>query len=609
MGITSKDTSLQQNIRIGGASGYWGDAAFASKQLLDRGELDYLVYDYLAEITMSIMARARAVKPELGYAPDFVHAALAPNLKAIAEQGVKVISNAGGVNPKACGAAIEAVIKQQGLDLKVAVITGDDLLPKLEQLSDIKEMFSGQSFPDQGSIASVNAYLGAFAIAKAMDMGADIVVTGRCVDSAVTLASCIHAFGWQPCELDKLAQASLAGHLLECGTQVCGGNFTDWETVSDSLAEAGYPIAEVSGDGEFICTKVADTGGVVNVGTVAEQMLYEIGDPAAYHLPDVCCDFSQVKLELVAQNQVRVSGALGRGRSSSYKASMTYADGFRSGHVFTLYGRDADKKAKVVADIVFKRARAALAEHGLADFNETCVEAIGSEVHYGKNASQAQCREVDVKIAVTHESAKGVGIFLKEATGMVLAGPPGLCGFAGARPKPSPVVRLFSMLVPKAKATVQLHLNQKTLDHDVDVSDIPLSAPAVESIPQAEDDNDSVIVCLETLAFGRSGDKGNKANIGIIARHRDFIPYIAKVLSEDFVRANFAHFLERDVATSVERFYMPGCGAFNFLLHDVLGGGGVASLRNDNQGKGYAQLLLASDIAIPASLAQLHGLK
>lgn len=602
--------TTKQSIRIGGASGYWGDAALASRQLLEHGELDYLVYDYLAEITMSIMARARALKPELGYAPDFVNTALAPNLSAIAKQGVKVISNAGGVNPIACGQAIEAVIAAQGLNLKVAVISGDDLLPLRENFTGNKEMFSGQSFPAIDSVASINAYLGAFAIAKALSMGADIVVTGRCVDSAVTLAACVHAFGWQTSDLDKLAQASLAGHLLECGTQVCGGNFTDWETVSDSLADAGYPIAEVSPTSEFICTKVKNTGGVVNVGTVAEQMLYEIGDPAAYHLPDVCCDFSQVKLEQIADNQVHVSGARGRGRSSFYKTSATYADGFRSGHVFTLYGRDADKKAKVVADIVFKRANKALLEKGLAGFTDSCVEAIGSEVHYGHRAKQSQCREVDVKLAVSHESAAGVAVFLKEATGMVLAGPPGLCGFAGARPKPSPVVRLFSMQLAKNLANVQIHINKQCADFPVEFSEVPLAELATAEIPLAQHDigDDGVSVSLEQLAFGRSGDKGNKANIGIIARHPDFIPYIGQVLSEDFVRSNFVHFLERDEAASVERFYMPGCGAFNFLIHDVLGGGGVASLRNDNQGKGYAQLLLANEIVIPKIVAQQHGL-
>ncbi|MEK9543548.1 MAG: acyclic terpene utilization AtuA family protein, partial [Luminiphilus sp.] len=215
-------------IRIGGATGYWGEADMALPQFLAEGDLDYIVFDYLAEITMSIMARARAADPDKGYALDFVSAIVAPNLQAIADSGVKLISNAGGVNPEACGLALRQRVQDAGLSLKVAVVTGDDLMPKLDQVLDADpvEMFTGEASPPRDAIASANAYLGAFAIAEALDQGADIVVTGRCVDSAVTLGACIHRFGWQREDLDQLAAGSLAGHLIECGPQVTGGNFT-----------------------------------------------------------------------------------------------------------------------------------------------------------------------------------------------------------------------------------------------------------------------------------------------------------------------------------------------------------------------------------------------
>ena len=250
-------------IRIGGASGFWGDAAMSTPQLLNAGGLDYIVYDYLAEITMSIMARARADKPEAGYATDFVSLALKPNLVEIARQKVRIISNAGGGNPEACAAAVRALIADRGLDLKVAAIAGDDLIAQKDALAKehISEMFSSDEFPEPQKILSINAYLGAFPIAKALDDGADIVITGRCVDSAVTLGACIHEFGWKPDEYDKLAGGSLAGHILECGPQATGGNFTDWESVIDRLEDIGYPIAEVSADGSFVCTKPEGSGG------------------------------------------------------------------------------------------------------------------------------------------------------------------------------------------------------------------------------------------------------------------------------------------------------------------------------------------------------------
>lgn len=601
---------MQESIRIGGASGFWGDAALATPQLLDGGQLDYIVYDYLAEITMSIMARARAADPAMGYATDFIGAVLRPNLKAIAAQGVKVIANAGGVNPQACAEAARALIREQGLALKVAVVTGDDLSERVGELASggAREMFSGESFPDPAQVASINAYLGAFPIACALERGADIVITGRCVDSAVTLGACIHAFGWRRDEFDKLAQGSLAGHLIECGTQATGGNYTDWESVIATLPAAGYPIAEVASDGAVTITKPDNTGGAVTVGTVAEQMLYEIGDPQAYLLPDVACDFSQVRLEQVGEDRVRATGARGLGAPETYKVSATYADGFRGGNIWTLYGRDADIKAQRFAEAVLERCRAVLERAGLPDFSETSVEVIGAECHFGAARKVGPVREVDVKIAVKHPSPKGIGILLKEMVGMALTAPPGLTAFAGARPKPSPVVRLFSMLVPKGELEISVECEGEQCACNDEIARAYTPAGAAHAAPEALPGADAVSVSLESLAWGRSGDKGSKANIGIIARHAEFVPYIAAQLGAPRVADYFRHFLEAGQAQPVQRFYLPGSNAFNFLLHDVLGGGGVASLRTDPQGKGYAQLLLTETIQVPAALAREHQL-
>ena len=603
---------MSRTIKIGGASGFWGDAALATPQLLATESLDYLVYDYLAEITMSIMARARAADEQMGYATDFVTTVLRSNLAEIARQGVKVIANAGGVNARACAAAARQLIDQQGLDLKVAIVSGDDLTDRREAFaaSGVTEMFSGDPFPPPAAVASINAYLGAFPIAAALDRGADIVITGRCVDSAVTLGACIHAFGWGRADYDRLAQASLAGHILECGTQATGGNYTDWETVVDTLPEAGYPIAEVSEDGGVVITKPAETGGTVTIGTVAEQMLYEIGDPQAYLLPDVACDFSAVELSQEAVDRVGIRGARGHGAPEGYKVSATYADGFRAGQIWTMYGRDADIKAEKLAQSVFARAGKVLRQAGLPDFTETSYEVIGSESHYGPARQVGNVREVDVKIAARHPSPKGIGVLLKEMVGMALTAPPGLTGFAGARPKPSPVVRLFSMIVPKDELDISVELEGDAMrSNDPPGTVFDPGALVRPPVPEAAESGESVSVPLEALAWGRSGDKGNKANIGIIARQKEFVPWIARQITAERVTELFGHFLAVDREEPVERFYLPGPHAFNFLLHDVLGGGGVASLRSDPQGKGYAQLLLAEPVAVPRELAQRFNLE
>ena len=593
-------------LRIGGASGFWGDAARATPQLLSVVGLDYIVYDYLAEITMSIMARARAKDELKGYASDFVSAAMKPNLSLIAERGIKVISNAGGVNPEACVKALRQVIAEQGLNLSVACVIGDDLISSKEsmQTSGITEMFSGTAFPSSEKILSINAYLGAFPIAQALASGADIVVTGRCVDSAVTLGACIHAFGWGRDDLDKLAMGSLAGHILECGPQATGGNFTDWEQVQ-GMSDMGYPIAEIAADGSFVCTKPEHTGGVVSVGTVSEQMLYEIGDPQAYMLPDVVCDFSTARIEQIGEDRVQVSGAKGRMAPDTYKVSATYADEFRGGTYMTFYGIDANRKARALGEAIFEAARRVFRTVGLPDFSETSIELLGTETHYGAFSKVKDSREIVMKIAVKHPDTKGIGIFLKEAVGLGLATPPGLSGFAGSRPSPSPVVRLFSYTVPKAQVQVQVLLGDETISCDEVYGEVlDIKAISRPKTPTVDKSLQMVKVPLIALAWGRSGDKGDKANIGIIARKQEYLPYICAALTEAVVRKRFAHFLNDTTKASVERYLLPASNAINFLLHDVLGGGGVASIRNDAQGKGYAQLLLSCPISVPTAIAE-----
>lgn len=594
----------EKTIRIGGASGYWGESDVATPQLLASGKIDYLVFDYLAEVTMSIMARAKAADPNKGFAIDFVSSVLKGNMPEIARQGIKVISNAGGMNPHACADAIRKLVGELGLDLKVAVVAGDDFLPRLRDgsVSSLKEMFSGERLPDVATVMSANAYLGAFPIAEALNRGANIVVTGRCVDSAVTLAACIHEFGWTADDLNALAGGSLAGHVLECGPQATGGNFTDWREVRKDGADIGYPIAEISGDGSFVCTKPEGTGGLVNVGTVSEQIVYEIGDPQAYILPDVICDFSQVTVVQDGQDRVRVANAKGQPAPECYKASVTYLDGYRGQMMISFTGLEADEKVRFFSDIALGRARNKLRALNAADFTEVNLEVLGTETQFGSAARiSAGAREVVGKFAFRHADEKAVELLIREVMGAALASPAGLTSVGGGKPKPSPVVRLFSCLVAKEALPVTIDFGEGPV-----VVDVPKGAPFDTGTLQRPEDpavaptGETVELRLIDLAWGRSGDKGDKANIGIIARRAEYLPYIAHALTEKAVSDRFAHFLKG----RVERYVLPGANALNFLLHDALGGGGMASLRNDPQGKSYAQILLDHPVTIPREMAE-----
>jgi hypothetical protein len=547
--------------------------------------------DYLAEITMSILARMKAKNPDLGYATDFVSLVMKPLAREIADKGVKVVTNAGGVNPAACRAALESLFAELGVKLKIAVVEGDDLTSRAElfRARGVTEMFSGAAFPAR--VASANAYLGAAPIAAALASGADIVLTGRCVDSALVLGPLIHEFGWRPDDYDRLSAGSLAGHIIECGTQATGGIVTDWRLVAEGWSDMGFPIAECEADGAFTITKPAATGGLVTPATVAEQIVYEVGDPASYLLPDVACDWSDVRLEPAGDNRVRVTGARGSAPPSTYKACATYPDGYRAATSVMIAGREAAAKAQAVGRAVIERSRRLIREAGHPDFAETSIETLGAESSYGAGA-RASTREIILKIAVRHASQDALKIFAREIFPAASAMAQGLTGFAGGRPEPQPVIRLFSFLVDKSEVPVRVDGRELEL-----VS----SAPALQTNSPSPDmpplTGPVAQVPLIALAHGRSGDKGDIANIGILARRPEYLPAIRASLTPKAVRDYFAHYAQGPV----ERFDWPGLNGFNFMLHRALGGGGVASLRHDPQGKALAQVLLDIPIDVPAS--------
>ena len=596
-------------LRIGGASGAWGDSPVGIGPLLAAG-VDVLMMDYLAEVTMSLLARARLKDPEAGYPPDVI-SYLSPHLADIARQGVRVVTNAGGVNPQACKRALEQLIAQSGLSLKVAVVEGDDLLPMLDSLraEGTREWQTGEPIPQK--MLTANAYLGAEPIAVALDAGADIVITGRCVDSALALGALIHAFGWKAHDYDRLAAGSLVGHLLECGPQATGGLSTDWREVPD-WASIGYPIATCAPDGSFTIGKPEGSGGLVTPQTVAEQVLYEVGDPSAYVLPDVVADFSQVHLEQVGVDCVRVTGVRGGPPTSTLKVSATWQSGWRATAMIVIIGEEAVAKAERSAEALLTRARSLFQSLQWPDFDAVHIEVLGAEASYGRRSRARGAREVVLRLVVDHRDPRALNLFAREVGSSALSFAQGTAALIGGRPKPTPIVRLFSFLVDKKRlpdTTVQLGSDSPLtvplplpVDIMVHSSNPPgelladagsaMQPPAALSLAARATRREA----LRRFAYARSGDKGDNVNVAILCRNPEHFGWLRAQVTVDRMAEHFADM----VHGPIERFEVPGLHALNFLMHRALGGGGMASRQIDALGKAYGQQALELEIEVPA---------
>lgn len=588
--------NVEHKVRIGGASGFWGDSMVGAVQLVESGQIDYLVFDYLAETTMAIMVGIRAKKPELGYATDFVDVAMKSVLPKVLSQGIKVVANAGGVNPKGCAKALRDLADSLGLTLKIAVIEGDDVsaLYASTREQGTTNMFTGTPLPER--VLSANAYLGAFPIAKALTMGADVVITGRGVDSAVTLGPLIHEFGWSVNDFDELAAGSLAGHIIECGCQATGGLFTDWRDVPD-WHNMGYPIVECKANGDFDVLKPEGTGGLISCASVAEQMLYEIGNPAGYELADVVCDFSNVRIEQTSSQRVRVSGAKGRAPSKQYKVSATTMNGYRSSGALVIIGIDAVAKAERTANAVIDRCHGIFSRLGIAPFTEHSISLLGAETLYGAHALTSASREVWLRINVRHTNKAALEIFAKEIAPAGTSWAPGTTGPALARPAVSPAIEQLSFLIDKDQVKARLSIDDSLIGFE-DVSPNPSTFTVpLQVVPEAWslDDAEMIEVPLIKVAWARSGDKGDISNIGVIARKAEWLPLLWSTLTPDAVGQYFEHL----VKGKVERFYLPGIAAMNILMHEALDGGGPSSSRMDPLGKGMGQILLSMPIKVP----------
>jgi hypothetical protein len=594
----------EQLVRIGGASGAWGDSPRALTQLISAG-VDYLLMDYLAEVTMSLLARARMKDPAAGYPPDFI-AYLKAVLPEIARRGVKLATNAGGVNPSGCKRALEGVIAELGLSLTVAMVEGDDVMPFIDQLraSDVREAVSGSRLPPR--LLTANAYLGALPIKAAFDGAADIVITGRCADSALALGILMHEFRWAADDYDRLGAGSLVGHILECGPQATGGIFTDWDKVPD-WHNIGYPIAECRWDGGFVVSKPDSTGGLIVPGVIAEQTLYEIGDPAAYLLPDVTADFSDVRVTQIAADKVRVEGARGRAPTNKYKISATYQDGYRAVATVSIVGPNAAIKAERTGAALIARARMLFREEEIKDFSATHMEVLGAETSYGPRSRARASREVLLRLVVEHSSREALDLFARELGSVGLSCAPGTTGIYNGRPKPTPIVRLFTFFLDKSildPPSLTIGNGSKAA---IDIppgscgnSRVTKREPQGEGIPNEP----SIDLPLGRLAYARSGDKGDSSNIAIIARQPRYLPLLRRELTPERIVRHLGHL----VSGPAERFEAPGLHALNFVIRNALGGGGMASRRIDPQGKAYGQMTLEMTVATPLSwVKELDG--
>lgn len=453
----------KDKVLIANGQGFWGDSILGPIRLVREGPLDYLTLDYLAEVTMSIMQKLKSRDPSKGYATDFVRL-IDRILPELLEKDIRVVANAGGVNPGACRDAVLEVIRKHGKSgVKVAVVEGDDIYGDLDKLMDAGETFenldTGEALSGvRDEVTSANVYLGAFPIAEALDQGARIVITGRGTDPGLVLGPMIHEFGWGPEEFDRLAAGTVAGHIVECGAQCTGGNYTDWRSIRN-LAMVGYPIIEAHPDGDFWVTKHGGTGGCVTRDTVAHQLMYEMGDPNAYITPDVIADFTSFELTDEGNDRVKVSGVRGTAATPTFKVSMSYLDGWKAVGQLTVSGPDALAKAKLCAEIVWER----LAYDGFEYAeDERMVEFVGANVcHAGIPIPEAgEPSEVVLRMGVKGPDRKKVDRFGSELVPLVTSGPPGVTGFAGGRPKATEIIGYWPALVTKERITTQVHTSE-----------------------------------------------------------------------------------------------------------------------------------------------------
>lgn len=593
---------MKNKVRIGNAGGYWGDDLTALKRQLMGGPLDYITMDFLAEVTMSILQRQKAKNPELGYAVDFLDQ-LAECLPIIVKKKVRVIASAGGINPIGMGRKIVEMAKNMGLDLKVGIVYGDNIVDQLYELSAAGERFTNMEtgedfFGVRSRISSANIYLGAEPVVKALDAGCHVIVTGRVTDTGITLAPMIHEFGWDMDDWDRMAAGIVAGHLIECGAQATGGNITDWRDVKN-YHNIGYPIIEMSRSGEFVVTKHKNTGGMVSEKTVKEQLVYEMGDPSNYISPDGVARFDTLQLSSDGKDRIKISGVKGRPEPDCLKVSMSFEDGWKASGAVLVSGPETYEKAKTIADIFWKKLN--------HKYEATHTSMIGSGSIWPEALAGEQTNEILLRFGVRDKNIGKVRDFGKALSTLILSGPAGMAVTTGGRPKPQRVVAYWPALMHRSRVTAKVLSIDTSGDEDFNEISFPIRVRS--TLPQAESDKRtktrskkatgrSSEVRLQELCYGRSGDKGDTCNIGLLARSPAAFDWMLENLSEQKVR----DFFKGITLGKVVRYELHNLQGLNFLLEETLGGGGTKSLMIDPQGKTLAQALLQMRVKVPASI-------
>ena len=596
--------SGRDQIVIANCGGFWGDDPTAAKRQVEGGPIDYLVMDYLAEVTMAILQKAKARKPEAGYATDFI-TQMRDVLAQCAERGITVITNAGGVNPLSCKAAIEALAAEAGVGdrIRVGVVLGDDIYGDLDDLTgsgeSLAHMETGRPFSDVRDRAlSANVYLGTAPVAKALALGANVVICGRVTDTSVTLAPMVHEFGWAFDDWDRLAAGIIAGHIIECGTQCAGGNFTDWHKVK-SWQNLGFPLVEARSDGTFTVTKHPGTGGLVSVHTVTEQLVYEMGSPR-YLSPDAVARFDSITLTQDGPDRVRITGARGEPAPEKLKVSGSFTNGYRAFGRLVISGPDTLAKANQTTDILWESVG------GREAYEDTSTQFVGWNACH-PSISDAEPSEVIVQFAVRDSDEKKINQkFCPQIVPRVLGAVPGITYMADlGRPRAAEVIGYWPALISRDRVPMRVIVG----DTDIAVEHPPLDTPGQPfepaPVPPAEvtPTGKTVTVPLGRLCLARSGDKGDTSNVGLIARSPAVYHWMVDTVTAAFVKTRFAEICHGEV----ERAEVPNLLAVNFLLHESLGGGGTLSLLLDGQGKTYAQYLLSTPVEIDESL--LNGVE
>ncbi|MCP4684033.1 MAG: DUF1446 domain-containing protein [bacterium] len=592
---------MKKKIRIGNASGYWGDDLSALKRQLTGGPLDYITMDFLAEVTMSILQRQRKSSPDLGYAVDFIHQ-LEECLPLIVSKGVRVISNAGGINPIGMGRRVVEIANKLGLNIKVGVVYGDDIVGQLYELSAAGERFvnmeTGEDFYEvRSGITSANIYLGAEPVVKALDAGCHIVVTGRVTDTGITVAPMIHEFGWAMDDWDKMAAGVVAGHLIECGSQVSGGNITDWHEIK-SFDNIGYPIIEMEASGEFVVTKHKKTGGAVSEKTVKEQLVYEMGDPSNYISPDGIARFDTIQIKSLGKDRVRVFGVKGKPEPDFLKVSMSYDDGWKASGEVLVSGPDTPRKAEIIASIFWNKLK--------HKYESTRSEMIGSGSIWPQSIAACESNEILLRFGVRDHDLQKVQDFGKALSTLILSGPAGMAVTGQGRPKPKQVIAYWPALIHRSR--VKAKVLTITTKGEEDFHEIfflvraharPKSdEPAVVTARGRKPTGKKREVLLQEICYARSGDKGDTCNIGVLARTSEIYDWLVDNLTPPVVKKFFGGITHGKVI----RYQLDNLHALNFLLEQTLDGGGTRSLMIDPQGKTLAQALLQMRVKVPSSL-------